>query len=301
MSQIGVNLDKLREKLDKVQRKNTTQKSEKSVWFFPEDQSKVDGANIVRFLPWADQPDMPIKELAFYYGIRMPEAGGRKSKAFLSLRQFGEADPIQEAIDVLWKADGKTEDESKQDRELCKKLFPTTVYYFLVLVRGKESEGPKIWQTQSKKIYEKIVKSILNTKKWGNVLDLQEGRDMEITFDADKERDKTDIDFAIQSSPAWENEEQLKEWLDEKNMPDPLKLLSKRRKTYAELKDVFDKWMDSSSSQIESVGKSGSVIEDDDDDEETVTSSKQKTEEVTTETKKKKSIKEAFQDLESDD
>lgn len=297
----SINLDKLREKLNKVQRKEKGAKKEfgPSVWFFPEDTSESGEPHRVRLIPWADQPDNPIKELLFYYNIKLMEEGFggkmQKGKAPLTLKQFGEADPVQEAIDALWKKDGKTEDEIKADQELCKKLFPSTVYYFLVLVRGKEAEGPKIWQTSSKKLYEKIIKSLLNTSRWGDIMDLQTGRDMEITFDKSKDRDKTDVDFSMERSPALEDGELLEKLLSAEMMPDPVKLLVKRKKSYDDLKKHFDEWMSTLSNENTEVSSDDEHSTGDDDDEKVEKPVAKK------ETSKKKSAKEAFADLESDE
>lgn len=302
---MSINLDKLRDRLNKIQRKDKGQKKEfgPSVWFFPEDESKIGGPNRVRLIPWADEPDQPIKELAFYQNLRLMEKGysGKieKGKAPLTLRQFGEQDPVQEAIDALWKKDGKTEEEIKADQELCKKLFPSNVYYCLVLVRGKEDEGPKIWQTQSKKLYEKLIKSLLNTSKWGDIMDLENGRDMEITFDAAKDRDKTDIDFSMEKSPALEDSEKLEKFLSLEMMPNPVKLLAKRKKSYADLKKHFDDWM----TTLSGAPEVAVAVDEDDSEHHTESEDETKSEKTVAkkETSKKKSAKEAFADLETDD
>lgn len=302
IQQAKPNLDKLREKLNKLQRKDKTKKDfGPSVFFFPEDTGETNEPYLFRLLPWADQPDMPIKELEFYYGVRpIEEVRGKKQKikAPMSLRQFGEKDPIQEAIDNLRKKDGKEPDEVKSDEEMAKKLYPTKCYYFVGLLRGKEHEGPKVWQTQSKKIYEKIIKSLMNTSKWGNLMDLDEGRDMEIYFDKNKERDKTDIDWASTTTKAWEDDKQLEEWLTVEKQPDLDKLFAKRKKSYSELKSIFETWL-------------GEGLADDDDEEssddevqeEQVSSSKpvEVERKVVKETPKKKSAREAFADLSDDD
>lgn len=296
MKKVGLDLDALRKKLDKSLRKKTDKKKDfgPSVWFFPEANEPGNPTGF-RLVSWADHPEMPIKELAFYYGVRpLEEAYGKKQKIkpLLTLRQFGEEDPIQEAIDNLRSKENKTPEECKADEEMAKKLYPTNVYYFLGLVRGKEEEGLKIWQTQSKKIYQKIVGALLNQAKWGNIMDLDEGRDMEIHFDPTKERDKTDVDFAIEKTSAWNDKEQLEEWLSLEKMPDPLKLLSKRKKSYDDLKKVFDTWLSEGSMSVED--------EEDEHEPEVETKTVAKTE-VKKETAKKKNVREAFAELESND
>lgn len=264
MGQVKLDLDEIRKRQARLKGEGTGGGNRKNLFFFPEE-----GISKVRLLPWQDHPGNPFKEIWYYYtlcGYTEYKGKRQKGKAPMALRQFGVDDPIQERIQILRskeKEDGteKTEEEHAEDLEFCKKLYPTQTIYMPVIVRGKENEGPKLWSFSGRKVYERMCELLLKDNVGQAIMDTGEkGCDIEITvkFNPAQEGNlgkSTGVDpdlFNI--SALTENEEQLEAWM--KEIPDPLKLMAKRRITYEELEKRFDDWMAEGSEDDNSDGTS---------------------------------------------
>ncbi len=250
------NLSKLKERYNRLKNKGS-----KGGWnkdaspFF----SLAEGTNRFRLLPWPDAeededgtkiPD--FKEQWFYYGLKfvekLPDGSTVTHKAPLSLRHMGEEDCVQDAINMLFDKEGKSEEQVAEDKELAKKLLPGQTMYLLGIDRSKEDEGPKMWSISSKKIYETVIKVMLDEKKGPAILDTSgEGFDLEIEviIDDQKRKQVTSVNPAMfdGACPVHEDEDKAKEWIKGERSPDPYKLFAKRKLTPAELRVHFDKYM----------------------------------------------------------
>lgn len=157
---MGINLDKMRSKLNAVQNKggNTTKKS---AFWRPED-----GEQTIRILPTADGD--PFKEFFFHYNLG-------KNAGFLSPKKnFGEDDPLDAFLQELWR------EGTEESTKMAKNLMARQRFFSPVIVRGQEDEGVKIWG-YGKQVYEQLLNLVLNPE-YGDITDPQEGTDLLLNY-----------------------------------------------------------------------------------------------------------------------
>lgn len=152
-----MNLKLIQEKLDSL--KGGSQGSN-SIWR-PKKNTQV-----IRFLPYAYDPEWPITELQFHYDIT--------NGSVLSPNSFGKPDPINEFADKL-KSTG-----DREDFLASRKIHSTTRWFAPILVRGEETEGVKFWGF-SRTIYEALLK-FANEEDFGDFTDLKSGRDFSVDY-----------------------------------------------------------------------------------------------------------------------
>lgn len=153
-----MDLSKIRERLAQL---NQGDNQKKHIW------KPSPGDTTIRIVPYAHNPDWPFLELYFHYEIT--------KKQVLSPVTNGEPDPIEEFAAEL-RSSGQ-----KEDYFLSKKLSPSMRTYVPILVRGKESEGPKFWGF-GKTTYEELLK-LLDDPDWGDITSLNEGRDIVVSYE----------------------------------------------------------------------------------------------------------------------
>lgn len=153
-----MDLTKIRERLAQL---NQGDNQKKHIW------KPSPGDTTIRIVPYAHNPDWPFLELYFHYEIT--------KKQVLSPITNGDADPIEEFAAEL-RATGQ-----KDDYFLSKKLSPNMRTYVPIIVRGKESEGPKFWGF-GKTTYEELLK-LLDDPDWGDITSLTEGRDIVVSYE----------------------------------------------------------------------------------------------------------------------
>lgn len=156
---MGINLDKMRSKLNAVQNKGVTQK--KSTFWRPED-----GEQTIRILPTQDGD--PFKEFWFHYNLG-------KNAGFLSPKKnFGEDDPLDSFLQELWR------EGTEESTKMAKSLMARQRFFSPVIVRGQEDEGVKIWG-YGKQVYEQLLNLVLNPE-YGDITDPQEGTDLLLSY-----------------------------------------------------------------------------------------------------------------------
>lgn len=261
---LKINKEKLLERQARLKGEFPTKELKASQFFFPEE-----GKTKIRLLPWPDHPDEPFKEIWWYYnlaGTVMFKGKKQKGKAPMQLKQFGEDDPVAQRIALLRStvnegdlatsrgvSEGteKTEEQRKEDLEFAKKLYASKAFYLACVVRGKENEGPKIFQNTSKQTYERLVELFLHDRVGENLLDVtSSGRDLEIKVSINRSKPDntgktTTIDFDLDLSPLSADEALVKKWCEE--VPDPLKLMEKRKLSYSELEKRYQDWLNQGS------------------------------------------------------
>ncbi|WWT39337.1 hypothetical protein [Microcystis phage Mel-JY01] len=174
---MSINLDSIRGRLNSL--RNAGNRTS-NVW-------KVEpGTHTVRIVPYAHNKSNPFTELYFHYGI------GNK-KTTISPVSFGRPDPIVEFASKL-KSSGSTEDWKAGN-----KLEPKMRVYAPIIIRGKESEGVKFWSF-SKKLYEEIL-SIIADPDYGDITDLESGRDILVTIKSAEETGKSYPETSIRVKP----------------------------------------------------------------------------------------------------
>mgnify|MGYP003135682209 FL=1 len=119
---MAIDLEAIKRKLNQLQ---TTGARRDNLW------KPEPGKQVVRIVPYQHDRNNPFQELYFHYDL------GKKN--YLSPITHGKADPVVEFCEKL-KNSGNS-DEWK----LGKKMEPKMRTYVPVLIRGKESEGVKLW------------------------------------------------------------------------------------------------------------------------------------------------------------
>ncbi len=154
---MAIDLSAIRNKLNGLQ--NTNNRTS-NLW------KPEPGKNQVRIVPYQFNKENPFLELFFHYDL------GKKN--YLSPTTFGDADPVVEFAEQL-KSSGNSD-----DWKLGKKLEPKMRTYVPVLVRGKESEGVKLWGF-GKQVYQELLTFIADPD-YGDITDPTSGRDIVVTF-----------------------------------------------------------------------------------------------------------------------
>jgi len=159
---MALNLQAMREKLEAS--KNGNKKSNDTKW------KPEQGDQTIRILPTKDGD--PFKEFFFHYNV------GKNPGIMCPKRNFNEECPICDFASSLWK-EGVTNNDDTAKRE-AKKLFVRKRYYSPILVRGRESEGVKIW-AYGKQAYETILGYVLDPD-YGDITDVESGTDIVLNY-----------------------------------------------------------------------------------------------------------------------
>ena len=154
---MAIDLDAIRRKLNNLQSQTGRQDN---LW------KPEPGKNQIRIVPYQFNKDNPFQELYFHYDL------GKKN--YLSPVTYGEADPVEEFAQKL-RATGKSDDFN-----LAKKMTPKMRVYAPVLVRGKESEGVKLWGF-GKQVYTELL-GFISDPDYGDITDVKAGRDVSVEF-----------------------------------------------------------------------------------------------------------------------
>jgi len=158
---MGINLDKMREKLAALRGEGNNRDS---VFWRPED-----GEQDIRIVPTADGD--PFKEMWFHYNV---EKGG-----FLCpKRNYGEECPVCEFASQLWREGVDNNDE--HSKKTAKSLFVRQRFFSPVMVRGEEDAGVRIWG-YGKTAYENLLSLVLNPE-YGDITDTEAGTDLTLTY-----------------------------------------------------------------------------------------------------------------------
>lgn len=165
-----MNLDKIKQKLEALKQQQAQQtggtKNSDLIW------KPQAGKQVIRILPYVHQPDYPFIELNFYYDF---------GKTWLSPATFNQPDPVVEYCNGLLSNDRKlSKEEFATVMKLKRKLLPKERIYVPILVRGQEEEGVKFYGF-AKTIYGELL-TIMDDSDYGDITDLQKGRDMNVEF-----------------------------------------------------------------------------------------------------------------------
>ena len=222
---MAIDLDAIRRKLNNLQ----SQTGRQDTLWKPEP-----GKNQVRIVPYQYNKDNPFQELYFHYDL------GKKN--YLSPITYGEADPVEEFAQKL-RATGKSDDFN-----LAKKLTPKMRVYVPVLVRGKESEGVKLWGF-GKQVYTELLGFIADPD-YGDITDVKAGRDISVEFtpaEGAGQFPRTAIRVKPNQTAATEDSNIADKIISgQKNVFDIFK-----KQSYDDLKAVLAEWLDPDSSEEE--------------------------------------------------
>jgi hypothetical protein len=159
---MGINLQKMQKKLENLASNNEND----SNVFKP-----VEGDQTIRIAPSKDED--PFKQFFLHYGLSSAPGGVLCPK-----RNFGESCAICELATTLWKTGVEEKDEDTKNS--AKSFFAKDRYHSVVVVRGKEKEGAKVWG-YGKTVYEKLLRTVLNPD-YGDVTDPEDGIDFVLTY-----------------------------------------------------------------------------------------------------------------------
>lgn len=226
-----IDLEAIRKKVDALNGKKQAYTNVK-LW------KPSEGEHQIRILPWreSDTKDgMPFVERSVYFGI------GSK-KPIVSPKSFGKVDPIDEFVRKLYDEARSGKPESKA---LADKLRPKLQTCAAIIDRANPNEGVQLW-TMNIMVAKDIFNLFLN-KQVGNFMDTEKGRDITVTLSPSpkKYNGKTVFDTKVMpsftTSPASEDPEELKKWLD--NLPNVDEYY--RPQSYEEIKRIFEEWLES--------------------------------------------------------
>jgi len=224
---MSLNLDQIKNRLSNLQK--TTTKKSNYTW-----KPDAGGDNRIRIVPYQFNKDFPFIEAYFHYGF----AG----KTYLSPSTYGEPDPIVEFAEAL-KSTG-----NKDDWKEGRKLDPKMRVYAPVIVRGKESEGVKLWGF-GKKVYEELL-TYMADPDYGDITDLKSGRDIVVKYTAGDANNFPSTTLLIKPNalPATEDKDIAKKIInDQTDFYDVFEKVS-----YDDLKGALEKFAGEAGDEVES-------------------------------------------------
>ena len=230
---MAIDLDAIRRKLNNLQ----TQTGRQDNLWKPEP-----GKQIIRIVPYQHNKENPFNEMYFHYDL------GKRN--YLSPVTYGEADPVEEFAQKL-RATGKSD-----DFKLAKKLTPKMRVYVPVLVRGKESEGVKLWGF-GKQVYTELLGFIADPD-YGDITDVKAGRDVLVEFTPAEgvgQFPKTTIRVKPNQTAATEDSNVAEKIVNgQKDIYDIFK-----KQSYDDLKAVLEEWLNPDGEEEKEVATSTST------------------------------------------
>jgi hypothetical protein len=203
---------------EKLANQKTSKAERKNLRFKPEE-----GNYQIRLIPILNDPNSPFVELFYHYGLN--------GKNYLSPRSYGETDPIADFADATILEGGMTKEEYKA----VVKLRPALSTNALVIVRGREDEGP-LWYSFGKTVYEAIGgymteldvdddgNEIEDQYLYGDISDPLRGHDLRLTYTpAEKSPKKvgnkgipiTELKIVPKKTPLSSDKALVQKWLTE--------------------------------------------------------------------------------------
>lgn len=185
---MALNMDKVRSKLaslDKTKKgkKVPTEKDElikKFIW------KPQPGKQVVRIVPYQFQPDFPFIELKWHYDF--PAGSGQN---YLSPASQNEPDPVVELANRLEKV--------KETWLKGRKMQPKVRTYVPIIVRGEEEKGVRFWGF-GVQVFNQLMET-LNEPEYGDITDLNNGRDITVDFKTAEEVKKDYPETSILVKP----------------------------------------------------------------------------------------------------
>jgi hypothetical protein len=191
---------------------------------------KAEGKYQIRIVKSVLDKEFPFKEVFLHYGI--------SKYPIYALTNWGEKDPIIEFAKLL------KEGEYDLDKwKLSNKIQPKMRVFAPVIVRGEEEKGVRLWEF-GKEIYNQLLQ-LAEDEDYGDYTDVSEGRDFTINVVkgdvGGREGLKSTVTIKPKTSVLSNDAELVEKWLSEQ--PDILELQKTFKKTFDQLKAIFEKWL----------------------------------------------------------
>jgi hypothetical protein len=152
-----INMDKIKQRLDNLN--NPKKGNGGGNTFKPQA-----GDQEIRWVPSPDGD--PFKEFHFHWGLGTPVLCPQKN--------FGDKCPVCAYASSLWKEG--TDESQKQ----AKSLFARNRFFSNIIVRGRESEGPKLYG-YGQTTYQQLIEYVMDPD-YGDITDVDSGRDFKLTY-----------------------------------------------------------------------------------------------------------------------
>ena len=213
---MSLDLDAIKAKLTQL---NKTDDRKNNLW------KPQPGKQTIRIVPYVHRKENPFLEMYFHYDIA--------KRSMLSPITFGNPDPVVEFAEKLKKTGDKDE------WVMGRKIEPKMRTYVPVIVRGKESEGPKFWGF-GKTVYSELL-GIISDADYGDITDLMNGRDITVEFipaEGSERFPKTSIRVKPNTSAATEDKDVASKIMNQPEITDIFP-----EPTYDELEKALQEWM----------------------------------------------------------
>jgi len=220
---MALNISALKSKLNQFTRQNDRSDA---LW------KPTEGKTVVRIVPWKDNKENPFVELYFHY---------LGSKTHLSPISNGNRDPIVEFADALQA--GGTKDDWQQARPFRPKLRT----FVPIVVRGEEDKGVR-FMSFGKIVYTELL-SIISDPDYGDITDVQNGRDIVIEYIPQEKSDtsfaKTMVRPKPNQTPLADSADKIQKLLTDQ--PDIRSIF--KEPSYEELKVSLERYLDPDSAK----------------------------------------------------
>jgi len=220
---MGINISALKSKLNQFTRQNDRSDA---LW------KPTEGKTVIRIVPWKDNKENPFVELYFHY---------LGNKTHLSPTSNGNRDPIVEFADAL-QAGG-----SKDDWQQARPFRPKLRTFVTIIVRGEEDKGVR-FMSFGKIVYTELL-SIISDPDYGDITDVQNGRDIVVEYIP---QEKSDTNFAKTMVRPKPNQTPLADSADKiqkllTDQPDIRSIF--KEPSYEELKVALERYLDPDSAK----------------------------------------------------
>ena len=241
-----MDLDVIKQRLNALEKTGNSNNGERRQLFWKPEVGK----QTIRVVPSKFNPKMPFTEMLFYYGIGtnvMPSRTNYVDESGETLK-----DPIIEFTKQL------RQTSESENWKLAKKLDPKVRYFAPIIVRGMEDEGVKVWQF-GKELYETFLQLAVD-EEVGDYTDVASGRDIKLVTVGPEvtgtKYNRTTASPSMKVSPASENADQVKTWLEDQ--VNPKDLFKNRIVEYDQTKQHLASWLNPEGSSQE-----GDIIDED--------------------------------------
>lgn len=224
---MALDFSRLKQRQDKLQQ-TSERKDFSKIYFKP-----AIGKQTLRIVPWREDPSYPLIEVQLHKYDTF-------HKFIPTLANWGEEDPILKFKDKAY----KKADITKEEKEFLKNFTPRTGTYVQIIERGKEELGVRLWELNVSNL--EAVLAILTEEEYGDVLDIQEGRNLivtghtEVNPKTNKSYTAVDIKCSVKQTPLSEDAKLIEKWLKEQQHP----LEQYKRYSSDELKQLLSDFLD---------------------------------------------------------